>query len=134
MKYYQYTKFSDGVADRDMVMPSDDTLQPQGNELATVNGVTYVSTTDDAVLPAQPAQITVVAITPDAVLLQTIHNASPYVRMIDAMVVSKIREQYSADDEIKCLRIAPSEETVNWNAYVETCRDWGRQQKAIVGL
>jgi len=49
-------------------------------------------------------------------------------------VVEQIRARYSVDDEIKLLRIAPSEETSAWNAYVEDCRAWGRAKKAALGL
>lgn len=49
--------------------------------------------------------------------------------LVNQQVVSMIREKYSAEDEIKLLRIAPSEQTTEWNNYVEECRAWGKQQK-----
>jgi len=45
-----------------------------------------------------------------------------------------IREQYSLEDEIQLLRTAPSAEFELWNAHVEACRDWGREQRALLGL
>ena len=53
---------------------------------------------------------------------------------INRRVVEMIREQYTVDDEIKLLRTAPSAEFELWNAYVEDCREWGRQQKTALGL
>lgn len=49
--------------------------------------------------------------------------------LVNQQVVNMIREKYSAEDEIKLLRIAPSEQTTEWNNYVEECRAWGKQQK-----
>ena len=49
---------------------------------------------------------------------------------INQMVVGMIRERYSIDDELGILRTAPSEEAVQYNAWVEECRAWGRGEKA----
>ena len=51
---------------------------------------------------------------------------------INQRVREMIREQYSIEDEIKLLRTAPSPEFELWNAYVEDCRAWGREQKALL--
>ncbi len=47
-------------------------------------------------------------------------------------MVTQIRTKYSAEDEIKLLRLAPSDETTEWNNYVEECRAWGKEQKAAI--
>lgn len=52
--------------------------------------------------------------------------------LINQQVVTQIRTKYSAEDEIKLLRLAPSDETTEWNKYVEECRDWGKEQKAAI--
>lgn len=51
---------------------------------------------------------------------------------INQRVREMIREQYSIEDEIKLLRTAPSPEFELWNAHVEDCRAWGREQKALI--
>jgi cell division protein FtsL len=56
------------------------------------------------------------------------------VQLINDRVVSKIREVYSLNDEIKMIRLSPSEESTAYNDYVEECRDWGRTEKARLGL
>lgn len=114
--------------------------QRQGQEIATLaDGRTVVSLPDGATLPAdQPAQIAAsIQTLPSplpAELRDEIRAASPQVAYINQRVVQRIRERYSVDDEIKLLRIAPSPETAAWNAYVEDCRQWGREQRAVLGL
>lgn len=93
---------------------------------------------DGTVLPEQPAEINAkeVVLTPD--LKAAIAAVSPHVRVINDMVVLKIREMYSSDDENKILRIAmrttPCEEFDIYNEHVEACRAWGKEQKAALGL
>lgn len=52
--------------------------------------------------------------------------------LINQQAVTQIRTKYSAEDEIKLLRLAPSDETTEWNNYVEECRAWGKEQKKLV--
>lgn len=54
------------------------------------------------------------------------------IERINQAVRDKIRAVYSVEDEIQLLRTAPSPEFEVWNAYVEDCREWGRQQKAAL--
>jgi len=130
-----YQKFINSERTVEIVLPEDaETHQRLGTELATVDGVTYVSLPDGAVLPAQPDEIAVtpVELTPE--LKIAISDASPFVRMIRSMVADKIAERYSVGDEIKLLRTAPSAEFEAYNAYAEDCRAWGREQKSALGL
>lgn len=53
---------------------------------------------------------------------------------INQRVCEMIAEQYSFTDEIKLIRTAPSHEFDVYNEHVETCRQWGREQKALLGL
>lgn len=134
-----YQKYIDSIRTVEIRLPEDDGLMRQrlGTELATINGVTYVSLPDGVVLPAdQPeeiaASVQIVTITP--ALRDEIANASPHVRLIRERVAGRIAERYSLGDEIKLLRTAPSAEFELYNAYAEDCRAWGRQQKAALGL
>lgn len=102
-----------------------------------MDSTTYVSLPDGAKLPAeQPKEIadSILPVTLDAALRQTIADASPQVRVIRQMVAAKIAERYSVGDEIKLLRTAPSAEYEQYNAYAEDCRTWGRTQKEVLGL
>lgn len=103
-------------------------------ELATIDGVTYLHIPDEVTLPTQPAQITVETVDLDDTLRSQIKQASPHIDLINRRVVEAIRERYSIEDEIKLIRLAPSDESTAYNAYVESCRDVGREQKAAIGL
>lgn len=43
-------------------------------------------------------------------------------------------KKYSVDDELEMLRLAPSNESSAYDAYVEECRAWGHAEKAKIGL
>tara|TARA_R110001583_G_scaffold34551_1_gene115848 strand:- start:632 stop:898 length:267 start_codon:yes stop_codon:yes gene_type:complete len=88
------------------------------------------------VLPEQPAEIavSVQTVTLTDELRQAISSASPHVALIRQRVRDRVAEAYSLHDEIKLLRTAPSAEFEVYNAHAETCRDWGRAQKAELGL
>ena len=130
---YAYTKYVDAIRTVEMLLPGSG-MERQGQELATIDGITYVFVPDTATLPPQPPEITVAPVTLTDALRHSIKAASPHVWLINERVVAMIRQRYSVDDEIKMLRIAPSDETTAYNAYVEECRAWGREQKAEMGL
>jgi hypothetical protein len=131
---YAYQKLIDSLRTVEMILPEGEDQQRLGTELATIDGTTYVYLPDDAILPTQPTEISVSAITLTPDLAGQIKATSPHVRLINQRVVDKIRLQYSMDEEIKMLRLAPSDESNAYNDYVEQCRDWGRQEKAKLGL
>lgn len=136
---------------RELLLPEDpQTRQRLGTELATIDGVTYVSLPDGATLPLnQPeeivASIETVTLTPT--LREAIKTASPHCRLIAANVIEKIRAAYTLDDEMYFARIGvgasiglytPTEDEMHkltvFGEFVEDCRAWGRQQKAALGL
>ena len=130
---YAYHKHIDSIRTVEINLPVNGT-DHLGAELATVDGTTYVFVPDATVLPDQPIEIEVAPVTLTDALRDQIKAASPHVRLINQQVEDKIRERYSPSDEIKLLRIAPSDETSAWNTYVEDCRAWGREKKALLGL
>jgi hypothetical protein len=93
---------------------------------------------DGATLPAgQPAEIAAsitVGVTLTSAQAAAIRAASPHVRLVNHGVRDKIAERYSTSDEIKMLRLSPSAESAAYNAYVETCRQWGQAQRRALGL
>ena len=132
-----YRKSIDTIHTHELRLPIE-AGQPAGQELATLaDGRTVVVLFAD--LPAgQPAEIAASIETLPSPLPQALHDeikaASPACRLIATQVVDKIRARYSADDEIKLLRLAPSPETAAWNASAEQCRQWGCDQRALLGL
>ena len=110
---------------------------PEGStELCTLDGVTYTVIPEGAELPEQPEQIaaSVQVIAPDIELRERICAASPHVALIRDRVAAQIAERYSITDEVKLLRTAPSAEFEAYNEYAESCRQWGRDRKAELGL
>ena len=133
-KIFSYTKQSDQYTTFLMELPRDQDGQSIGTELCTINGVTYVSIPDSAVLPAQRSEVAcqLEALTPE--LAQQIKLESQHVQLINARVAEKIASHYTLADEIKLLRTAPSPEFELYNAHAEACRQWGRDEKAKLGL
>lgn len=131
---YRYQKHIDSLRTVEITLPEDENHQRIGTELATIDGITYVHLPDTAELPEQPIEIDVAPVELTDGLRNAIKSASPHVRLINQRVEDRIRDRYSVSDEIKLLRIAPSPETAAWNDYVEGCRQWGREQKAALGL
>jgi hypothetical protein len=135
-----YRKHIDAVTTHTLRIPDAAQGAQSGQELATLtDGRTVVVLFDGHDVPAtQPTEIAAsIEVLPTPLptdLRDAIRQASPHVRLIDQRVAEQIRTRYSVDDEIKLLRIAPSEETAAWNAYVEDCRAWGRAEKAKLGL
>lgn len=130
----RYQKFIDAVYTVEISLPVDEQGQRVGQEIATVDGYTYVSLPDGATLPAQPAEITVEPVTVTETVKAEISAASPHVHLINQRVKEMIAQQYSIEDEIKLIRTAPSEEFDIYNDFAEACRQWGRDQKALIGL
>lgn len=76
-----------------------------------------------------------------------IRAASPHVQLIAQRVVDQIRATYSADDEMYLARIGtgaalgvyqlePKEqdELSRYQTHVEWCRQWGRDERAKLGV
>lgn len=121
-----------------------------GTELATINGITYVSLPDGVALPSnQPAEIAasigVVTLTP--ALRDAIRAASPHAQLINSRMVERIRAKYTIDDEMYYARIgvgaanslyAPTagelQEMAAFGVFVESVRQWGRDQRAALGI
>lgn len=137
---HAYRKLITSLNTFEIRLPESAPGQRKGQEIATLaDGRTIVCLDDGATLPSeQPTQIAAsIEALPSplpAELRAQIMDASPHARLINQRVVEKIRAQYSVDDEIKMLRIAPSAETTAWNDHVEACRAWGRAERAKLGL
>jgi len=136
-KLYSYTKHQDDIRTINLLLPFDlETHTFVGQELCVLGGITYVSMPDTAVLPQQPGEIaaSVKVVTLTEALKADIKDNCKLFKRINDQVVENIRLKYSADDEIKALRLAPSVTTEAWKAYVEECVLAGMEQKAALGL
>lgn len=123
---------------------------PEGStELCTIDGVTYVSVPDDD-LPEQAAQISASIVNPVTLtteLREAIKAASPHCALIHERMEAKIRDKYSLSDEQYFSRISSGAalgiytfeagESVAlqaFGAYIESVRQWGREQRGQLGL
>lgn len=116
-------------------------------KLCTLEGVTYVAVPAGVTLPAQPAEITVAPVTLTPELKSAIKTASPHVVLIDQRTEQKIRDVYSTSNEAKFARIGvgallgayifaagEEEELLAFGAHCEAARQWGRNERAKLGL
>jgi hypothetical protein len=116
-------------------------------ELCTLDGVTYVAVPDEVVLPEQPTEISASVMTLTDELREQIKAASVHVAVIAERMVDKIRAKYTVDDELYFARIGlgglmglyeptTSEQaaTQEFGAFVEGVRQWGRDERAKLGL
>lgn len=135
-KIYKYQKVQDAYTTHCLVEPDYNLLETEDRitELCTIDGITYVSVPDSITLPEQPEQITVEEVELTDKLKEAIKAESPHVQLINDRVVVRIREIYSLNDEIKMIRLSPSAESTAYNEYVETCRAWGKTEKARLGV
>ena len=136
---YSYQKIIDAVTTHLLALPEDVTThQKVGTELCTIGGITYVSIPDGYSLPSsQPSGIspTHVALPIADPLYTEICKASPHVRLINYQVQEMIAEQYSVCDELKLLRLGSSDPAfAAYNTFAESCRAWGKSEKAKLGL
>ena len=145
---YSYQKHIDALRTVEIALPTDATNHQRiGTELATVNGTTYVFLPNGAKLPAQPSEITVVTVTLTPEISDAIKAVSPHVWLINEQIKEKIRNKYSSEDEMYFARISigaitgqytmepgEADKVAAYGAYVESIRQWGRDQRAAIGL
>lgn len=143
---YRYIKSSDQYTTHTLATPADSGC----TELCTLgDGYTYVAVPDGVALPDQPAEIaaSVEAVTVTAALREEIKVASPHCKLISERMIERIRERYSVDDELFFARImvgagaglyemqaGEMDAVTAFKEYVEAVRQWGRDQRAVLGL
>lgn len=144
MSIISYQKYIDAITTKVLSMPEGCT------ELCTLEGVTYVSIPDGVTLPPeQPEQIaaSIETVTMTDTLKSDIKAASPHCSLIARRVDQKIRDKYSAEDEFYFARISigslaglytyesgEADAVEEFGAFVEEARQWGRDQRAALGL
>lgn len=135
-KIFRYQKIISAITTHALLEPDYGEQEMRVTELCDLDGWTYVGVPSEIELPPQPENIsnTLTEVALDDEMKMRIKNASTHVQLINSRVVEKIRAQYSVEDEIKMLRLAPSAESAVYNDYVESCRAWGRSEKAKLGL
>ena len=144
---YAYTKVETPYTTIQMALPYEMDSENQCTELCTLEGVTYVSVPDSVTLPDQPTELTITEATITPELRDAIKAESPHCRLITERMEMRISSKYSLSDEQYFARIgvgaalgaytfAPGEqdELLAFGAYVEAARQWGRDERAKLGL
>lgn len=116
-------------------------------ELATLDGITYLAVPDGVTMPPQPAEVTLEAVTLTPELRERLKAESVHSQWIGERMVQKIRARYSIDDEMFFARIGVGAATGMYTPsagemadmqafgeFVESVRQWGRQQRVELGL
>lgn len=150
-KIISYQKTSDAYTTYELHMPNVQDAEGEiyCTELGTIDGLTYVSVPDGVTLPAQLPQVAatlqIVTLTPE--LRAQLKAISPHCALISERMVQTIRARYSIDDEMFFARIGvgasagmyqptPGElgEMQAFGEFVEAVRQWGRAERAKLGL
>lgn len=133
-KIYSYKKIYTEYTIIQLIFPHFTEFTDFCTELCTIDGITYVSIPDTILLPDQPPEIQLTEVILNDALKQQIKDNSCHVGLINSRVQEMISKKYSIQDEIKLIRTAPTPEYTVYNDYVESCRTWGRNEKAKLGL
>ena len=144
---YAYTKVSTPYTTIQMALPYEMDSENQCTELCTLDDVTYVAVPDSVTLPDQPAELTITEATITPELRDQIKAASPHVALIAKRMEQRIRERYSLSDEQFFSRIGvgvalgaytfgagEQDALLAFGAWVEAARQWGRDERAKLGL
>lgn len=146
---YAYRKHSTPHTVIQMALPdnqgADDSLHC--TELCTVDDTTYVAVPDGVTLPMQPPEIDPQPVALGDDLVAQIKAASPHAQLIYERTEQQIRAVYSVSDEAKFARIGvgaalgvyafgdgEQAELIAFGAHVEAARQWGRDERAKLGL
>ena len=137
-KIYQYRKASDDYTEYRV---SGDGV----TELCTIDGITYISVAGE-LPPYDPRLIVSETVLTDD-LRGWIKATSPHTILINQRMQEQIRQTYSAEDEAYYARIGvgvalgahtfePGEQAdlLAFGTFVESVRQWGREQRAELGL
>lgn len=139
----KYSKTSDATTTYQLA------LGPGWTELCTLDGETYVHVPDGDQIVDPPAEIaaSIEVVTLDDALRNRIITTSDHCLLIDERMRQKIREVYDLETELKYARIGvgaamgmyqPPQEEVSgmmaFGAHVEAVRQWGRDERAKLGL
>ena len=125
---------------------TDTTSENTLTELCTLDGYRYVSVSDIVGITV-PEELTVEAVELTSELRETIKATSPHTQIIAQQVIDKIRAKYPLDEELYFARIAVGalqgtydllpgelEAITQYQLDVEVAREWGRVERAKLGL
>lgn len=145
---YQFTKqITEGPNGTALGFKQTEGAEVQPLELCTIDGVTYLSVPTGYMLENQPVEIGFTQTVLTDALKESIKANSRAIQLITNEVQCKIREKYTLEDEQYYARIGvgvalgayaflPGEQEalLEFGAYVEECRQYGKSKRAELGL
>jgi hypothetical protein len=121
--------------------------EPRALELAELAGWYYVHVPEGCQLPEQPIEIHWTAVELTSELREQLKAQGRPAQLIAQAVIDRIRVKYPLDEELYFARIAvgalqgsytllpgEAEALTQYQIDVEAAREWGRQQRANIGL
>ena len=147
MPHYKYLPHRTGETVNDTTLFFNSTEEREGQEIAIINNWRYVYFPDNVTVPEQPEEIQWTELTLTDELKEQIKANSRQCQLISQWMQEKIRAAYPLEDEQYFARIGvgvtlgaytfqPGEQEalLAFGAFVESVRQWGRDERAKFGL
>lgn len=147
MPHYKYLPHRTGETVNDTTLFFNNTEEREGQEIALIDNWRYVYFPDNITIPEQPPEIQWTELTLTDELKEQIKTNSRQCQLISQWMQDRIRTKYSLEDEQYFSRIGvgvalgaytfqPGEQEalLAFGAFVESIRQWGRDERAKFGL
>lgn len=154
MAFYQYCRYVEPGPNGFMlsfknINTENNDNEQQCTEVAEIDGVHYVYVPDELIdkIPEQDERIQWKAVELTDELKAEIKKVSRLCFLIDQEMQQRIRAKYTLEDELYLNRITAGvmlgaysfeageqEQVLEFGQFVEEVRQWGRQQRAKIGL
>lgn len=147
MPHYKYLPHRTGETVNDTTLFFNNTDDRDGQEIAIIDDWRYVYFPDNVTVPEQPPEIQWTELTLTDELKKQIKSNSRQCELISLWMQERIRAKYPLEEEQYFSRIGvgvalgvyefqPGEQEalLAFSTFVEDVREWGRQQRAALGL
>lgn len=147
MPHFKYLPHRTGETVNDTTLYFNNTEERDGQEIAIIDNWRYVYFPDNVTIPDQPTEIQWTPLTLTDELKEQIKANSRQCQLISQWMQERIRATYPLEDEQYFSRIGvgvalgaytfqPGEQEalLAFGAFVESVRQWGRAERAKIGL
>lgn len=147
MPHYKYLPHRTGDTVNDTTLYFNNTEEREGQEIAIIDNWRYVYFPDNVTVPDQPTEIQWTELTLTDELKEHIKANSRQCQLTNQWMQERIRAKYSIEDEQYFARIGvgvalgaytfqPGEQEalLAFGAFVESVRQWGKAERAKIGL
>lgn len=147
MPHFKYLPHRTGETVNDTTLYFNNTEERDGQEIAIIDNWRYVYFPDNVTIPDQPTEIQWAELTLTDELKEQIKTNSRQCQLINQWMQERIRAKYPLEDEQYFARIGvgvalgaytfqPGEQEalLAFGAFVELVRQWGKSERAKIGL